>query len=127
VRKGVYFPCLVLGTWTAIYAQIGVTGKWQAEIPRPGGGNARITLDVIENGTELAGTVTLDQSNPEPIQKGKVDHGQNVVQFTLVNPNSRNGTIIFIGKVLGEKIAFWFASVRGSNTKGISFTATRVK
>lgn len=122
------FVWLLLAAVPTAQAQSTVDGSWQAAVAVPEGGTIRLLLEFSTNDRELTGTLTLGDNPPVAIEEGRVRADGDVITFKHTSKADDLDKIVFIGKVLNDKIVFAFSRIRGPvASDSIHFTATRLK
>jgi len=111
---------LGLLTLTALAAD--VSGKWTAQVPRPGGQTREATFNFKADGNTLTGTVS-GRMGDMPIADGKIDG--DAISFTqTLEFNGNTVKLLYKGTVSGDEIKFT-RTREGGEGEPQTFTAKR--
>jgi len=90
---------IALALVAVVYAQAGLTGKWQGETKS----GTQILLDLKATGKSLTGTITMN-GEPSTITEGKVSKSTMTFKAPMKETNQIEG---FTGELAGDQITFW--------------------
>jgi hypothetical protein len=96
ILKGVTSALVLV---TVVYAQAGLTGKWQGETKS----GTQIMLDLKAAEKEVTGTITMN-GEPSTISEGKVSKNTMTFKAPVKETNQIEG---FTGELAGDQITFW--------------------